>query len=44
MLNRYHPGCWHHPMIALGSAATDFACVVNESALQPALDCDEVDV
>ncbi|PWN51738.1 Allantoicase [Violaceomyces palustris] len=40
----YHPGIWHHPMIALGSAPTDFACVVNESDLQPQLDCDEVEV
>lgn len=29
-------------MIALGSSTTDFACVVNESASAPALNCDEV--
>lgn len=41
---QYHPGIWHHPMIALGNQATDFACIVNESASQPQLDCDEVEV
>lgn len=41
---QYHPGVWHHPMIALGGAPTDFACIVNESASQPQLDCDEVEV
>lgn len=25
----YHPGIWHHPMIAL-DAETDFACLVHE--------------
>ncbi len=38
----YHPGIWHHPMVALGSEATDFACVVNESEASPELNCDEV--
>lgn len=41
---QYQPGVWHHPMIALGGAATDFACIVNESSSQPQLDCDEVEV
>ena len=41
---QYHPGIWHHPMIALGAQPTDFACIVNESAAQPQLDCDEVEV
>ncbi|GAC92651.1 allantoicase [Pseudozyma hubeiensis SY62] len=41
---QYHPGIWHHPMIALGDEATDFACIVNESDVQPELDCDEVEV
>lgn len=41
---QYHPGVWHHPMIALGRGVTDFACIVNESDLQPELDCDEVEV
>lgn len=41
---QYHPGVWHHPMIALGKAATDFTCIVNESATMPELDCDEVEV
>ncbi|SPO23458.1 related to DAL2 - allantoinase [Ustilago trichophora] len=41
---QYLPGIWHHPMIALGKQATDFACIVNESATQPQLDCDEVEV
>lgn len=41
---QYHPGIWHHPMIALGEEATDFACIVNESESQPQLDCDEVEV
>ncbi|KDN53484.1 Allantoicase [Tilletiaria anomala UBC 951] len=38
----YHPGVWHHPMVALGSAPTDFACVVNESKTAPELNCDEI--
>ncbi|SJX62032.1 related to DAL2-allantoinase [Sporisorium reilianum f. sp. reilianum] len=41
---QYHPGIWHHPMIALGTQPTDFACIVNESGSQPQLDCDEVEV
>lgn len=41
---QYHAGIWHHPMIALGDQPTDFACIVNESATQPQLDCDEVEV
>ncbi|SPO36762.1 related to DAL2 - allantoinase [Pseudozyma flocculosa] len=40
----YHPGCWHHPMIALGTQPTSFACIVNESDVDPSLDCDEVPV
>jgi allantoicase len=31
-------------MIALGKQPTDFACIVNESASHPQLDCDEVEV
>ncbi|UZJ53020.1 hypothetical protein CBS101457_002340 [Exobasidium rhododendri] len=38
----YGAGVWHHPMIALGSQATDFAVVVYESATEPMLNCDEV--
>lgn len=38
----YDAGVWHHPMIALGGQATDFAVVVYESASEPALNCDEV--
>ncbi|KAK0549822.1 Allantoicase [Tilletia horrida] len=38
----YHPGVWHHPMVALGTSATDFACIVHESDSHPELDCDEV--
>ncbi|KAE8210063.1 hypothetical protein CF327_g6019 [Tilletia walkeri] len=38
----YHPGIWHHPMVSLGTAPTDFACFVHESAANPELDCDEV--
>ncbi|CAD6893406.1 unnamed protein product [Tilletia controversa] len=38
----YHPGVWHHPMVALGTAHTDFACFVHESAVEPGLDCDEI--
>jgi allantoicase len=38
----YGAGIWHHPMIALGSEATDFAVVVYESATEPNLNCDEV--
>lgn len=34
----YHPGVWHHPMIALDAVA-DFACLVHEDGT-PA-DCDE---
>ncbi|SAM81280.1 related to DAL2-allantoinase [Ustilago bromivora] len=41
---QYHPGIWHHSMIALGKQVTDFACIVNESVTQPQLDCDEVEV
>ncbi|KAN0065447.1 Allantoicase [Thecaphora frezii] len=40
----YHPGCWHHPMIALGGASTSFACIVNESDVDASLNCDEVEV
>ncbi|KAK0525047.1 Allantoicase [Tilletia horrida] len=38
----YHPGIWHHPIVSLGTRATDFACVVHESEDRPELDCDEV--
>ena len=38
----YHPGVWHHPMVALGSVPTSFACVVSESKEAPELNCDEV--
>lgn len=38
----YGAGIWHHPMIALGTQATDFAVVVHESAVHPELNCDEV--
>jgi ureidoglycolate lyase len=35
----YHPGVWHHPMIAL-DAVTDFACLVWEDGSDA--DCDLV--
>lgn len=38
----YHPGIWHHPLVATGSTPTTFICVVNECASQPKLDLDEV--
>lgn len=34
----YHPGTWHHPMIALGEV-TDFLCLVHESGGHS--DCEE---
>jgi ureidoglycolate lyase len=33
----YHPGTWHHPMVALGRAA-DLACLVHEDG--SAADCE----
>lgn len=38
----YHPGVWHHPLVATGTTPTSFVCVVNECASQPKLDLDEV--
>ena len=34
----YHPGVWHHPLIALGRV-TNFACIVSEDNTQG--DCEE---
>lgn len=38
----YHPGVWHHPLIAMGTSPTIFACVVNECSSNSPLDLDEV--
>lgn len=35
----YHPGVWHHPLIALGDDKQDFACVVNETGVAE-VDCE----
>ncbi|GAA5823941.1 hypothetical protein JCM3770_004140 [Rhodotorula araucariae] len=35
----YHPNVWHHPLIALGDAKMDFACVVHETGIAD-VDCE----
>ena len=34
----YHPGVWHAPLVAAGSAPTQFVCVVGESGTPADLD------